>query len=477
MSFPGTFITAITKVASAIISLIYDFLWSDRTSYDYDIEDQNDMNTPSALSITRASVFSRDGNTMAVATKASFINGADASNVGVALFEFVNDQWQPLAYLTPYPTWSFGTGSSNYTADFGDSLCFSGDGNTLVVSDLGDGSNDTSRGGALYVFEKGAGWSDGNTNLSARLKPTGLIGNDYFCTGAKTNYDGTVITGAAGGDNGQTGTLYVFEKGAGWSNGNSSVSAQLTVSGSSTGWNIGSLNDISDDGNTIVTASCRAGDPYFYIFKKGSSWSTTSTPTYTLDLPSLSNSSVSNISMSGDGEYIAISMGNHSPINEAGDAVFSWSGLGTTTGMMAVYKRGSGWVTGSSNYLTALFADMAVYGEVDDSYYLGTMSKSGNTIVADFKYNYVSNDHDGGIIIFQKQPDEEWQHGYTNVVGVIGITAPTGNNRAGISDSGVHNSSFGASEQNRLSIAGNASMISGQPDNMWAAWKGTDPDA
>jgi hypothetical protein len=132
--------------------------------------------------------------------------------------------------------------------------------------------------GSVYIFEKGSGWSDGHANQVAKLYPAGADSSDSFNDGVAIFGD-TVVVGANGASNpngSYAGSAYVFERGGGWSDGHANQVAKLYSADGDSSDNFGSVVAIS--GNTVAVG---AWDEYTssseigaaYVFKKGSGWS------------------------------------------------------------------------------------------------------------------------------------------------------------------------------------------------------------
>jgi hypothetical protein len=89
-------------------------------------------------------------------------------------------------------------------------------GDTVVVGVNYDKGPNGYHSGSVYIFEKGAGWADGSANQAAKLYPEDGDGSDYL--GGSVAIEGeTVLTGAGGDDNANgtdAGSAYVFVKGA-----------------------------------------------------------------------------------------------------------------------------------------------------------------------------------------------------------------------------------------------------------------------
>ena len=110
-------------------------------------------------------------------------------------------------------------------SSFGNSVTISGD--TVVIGAPADdeiGGN----AGAAYVFEKGAGWTNGCANQVGKLLACDGAAGDVF--GSPVSMSGDTVVMGAYADDGNAGSAYVFEKGAGWVNGCANQAAKLTAS-------------------------------------------------------------------------------------------------------------------------------------------------------------------------------------------------------------------------------------------------------
>lgn len=475
MSFPGTFITAITKVASAVISLIYDFLWSDKTTEDVEFN-----NTDFPVNITDAVAISRDGKTAVF--RVDNTTTTTIQDAGMGVYELVNNQWQLVALLEPYPTWSYTGENAGYWVDFAEQIEISGDGNTIIASDMA-----TSGGpyGDIFVFEKGNGWSNGDANLSAKLYTSPNTFDEYFATGIGINYDGTVIIGGAAEAKiigiGRPGALFVFEKGNGWVNGSSRQTAMLYESTVTDSQHFGTLNAISDDGNTII--SCAYGGlgatAVVYVYEKsGNSWSDASNADHSLSFTSNSTlynqARIYSLDISGDGETIIAGMPTVRPSNSDFTAL-EYPSNSSTDGMILVFNKKNGWSTGIYNFHTALFPGSS-YNNIVDFGENVRISKSGNTIIAPLRYNFVANNNNWpGVTVFQKNPNEDWQFKDANLVAILQKTGQNSTSNANYAPF-RYNSDEGVLTQSQIAISGKAEVIAAR-DGEFYFWYGLDPDA
>lgn len=362
---------------------------------------------------TQALAISRDGLTCVVGSYKHTISGI--SSAGAAyVFEYTNNSWTQVAKLTS----STGPAAADY---FGTAVAISDDGSTVTIGAMqedvlstnagalfvferpgafgtwtdttedaylhpaassigllgcavaisGDGTTifggaydehtltGVTDGGAVYVFEKGAGWTNGSSNLVAEFHSDSPATDDSFGMIVRCSQDGTTLAiGAGNTDSGaiqNTGTVYIFEKGAGWTDGSSNQSAKLTASNAQLGDNLtnssytqGALG-ISDDGNTVVAGANYADvtnsiSGKAFIWEKNGSW-TDATEDYALfeagDTPS--NGSVEGrssnfgygIAISGNGEKIFVGAYNGYLIDEEANNDYR--------GAVHIFEKGSGW--------------------------------------------------------------------------------------------------------------------------------------
>jgi hypothetical protein len=204
-------------------------------------------------------------------------------------------------------------GSDTTTSDlFGFSVAISGDGLTVIVGAYGHNlaafNNDDE--GAAYIFEKGSGWADGSTSQSAKIIKGGASGdpgqNDFFGYSVDISGDGlTVIVGAYLAGAGADGQALVYEKGSGWSDGSTNLSAYYGGSGY-----FGFVVAISGDGSTIaVAAALSSFTAATFVFEKGSGWSSSATQ-YRLNARSRGEPGGNDaLSFSSDGSIIAVGTG------------------------------------------------------------------------------------------------------------------------------------------------------------------------
>ena len=181
---------------------------------------------------------------------------------------------------------------------FGSSIAFSSDGNTIVIGAYGDES--------VYVFSRG-GFNSISWSQEFKIKESvSTLGNQFGYSVDINGEGSTIVVGSPKSDN-DKGSIYVYTRSA-----NSSWSEyQLTHPHVDTDHRLGSAVSITPDGNTIL-GTAEQGDAYFagtsgggnqgdagaaYIWKKsGSTWSQLTwypSPNYN-EYPVASGLSVSN---------------------------------------------------------------------------------------------------------------------------------------------------------------------------------------
>ena len=126
------------------------------------------------------------------------------------------------------------------------------DGGTIVVGASGD---DSGTGSAFVFIKPATGWANSSGTELAKLTAyfgSGSDGGDRF--GRSVAIDGGTIVVGAYGDDGDTGSAYVFTKpDTGWANSPGTETAQLTASDRSGGDEFG--RSVSVDGDTVVVGA------------------------------------------------------------------------------------------------------------------------------------------------------------------------------------------------------------------------------
>ena len=230
-----------------------------------------------------AVVLSADGNTMAVsayweANKATGING-DANDESIPqagavyVFTRTGTTWTQQAYVKASNTGEAGTEDRFGDGDqFGVSLTLSDDGRTLAVGAISEDSNaagingnqadnSAASAGAVYVFLRtGNTWAQ-----QAYIKASNPDPADMFGYSVSLSADGNTLAvgsydegGSPRGINGPpdnmrrgAGAVYVFTRtGTMWAQ-----EAYIHASNAEAGDSLGVMVALSDDGNTLLTAS------------------------------------------------------------------------------------------------------------------------------------------------------------------------------------------------------------------------------
>jgi FG-GAP repeat protein len=230
-----------------------------------------------------AVVLSADGNTMAVsayweASKATGINGDQSDESipqagAVYVFTRTGTTWTQQAYVKASNTGEAGTEDKFGDGDqFGVSLTLSDDGRTLAVGAISEDSaspgingnqadNSATSAGAVYVFLR-----TGNTwTQQAYIKASNPDPADMFGYSVALSADGNTLAvgsydegGSFRGINGPpdnmrrgAGAVYVFTRtGTTWAQ-----EAYMHASNAEAGDSLGVMVALSDDGNTLLTAS------------------------------------------------------------------------------------------------------------------------------------------------------------------------------------------------------------------------------
>tara|TARA_R110002072_G_scaffold136124_2_gene278206 strand:+ start:186307 stop:198270 length:11964 start_codon:yes stop_codon:yes gene_type:complete len=172
------------------------------------------------LSGARANSFALDGD-LAVIGQQDWASGIDQDG-RVNIFTRHNGTWGYGETL--------GSTQLDYTTEFGDAVAIDGD--TWVVGDSSVAFNATNEG-AAYIFENGS--------LAARLgrRYPRFISGSAYGFGLDVGINGSTVAVISPGD------AYIFEKGAGWKNGNTNLTGYKFF-GSNT------VNSLSLDNNLLA---------------------------------------------------------------------------------------------------------------------------------------------------------------------------------------------------------------------------------
>ena len=300
------------------------------------------------------------------------------------------------AYIFEKPTtgWANMTPTAKLTASdeaandyFGFDVAISGD--TVVVgARLDDDDGDNS--GSAYIFEKPTiGWTD--MNETAKLTAKDAAAHDNFGTGVAIDGD-TVVIGAEGDDdNGDTsGSVYIFEKGAGWNDGFSNQVAKLTASDGDAWDRLGKSVDI--EGDTVV-AGAKDHDVHgaVYVFEKpGTSWvDGTETAKLTANDRAADDDFGISVAISGD---VIVAGARYDDDN------------GDNSGSAYAFEKDTGWISGSSNQVAKLTASN---GTQNDEF--GYAVAIDGDVILVGAWNAANGDGDdaGSVYTFEK-PASGW---------------------------------------------------------------------
>jgi hypothetical protein len=242
----------------------------------------------------------------------------------------------PFAYaaVDPYAQAAKLTASDAVSRDYlGTSVAMSADGTTIVAG-APSAHPGAGEAGVVYVFQKGAGWASGPE--ASKLVASNGSNSDLFGWSVAVSADGNTIAAAAPGKDGFKGTVYVFEKGAGWLE-----KARLTTSDRASD-SLGQSISISADGSTIAVGASNANTGAIdntgaiYVFQKGAAWvnGTETAKLYASDGASDSYLGFS-VTISADGSTIA------------GGANAADLGAIPNAGAIYIFERGAGWASGT----------------------------------------------------------------------------------------------------------------------------------
>jgi hypothetical protein len=309
------------------------------------------------------------------------------------IYEKSNNSWSNTAVFT----------ISNSSAYFGISVALSSDGSVALIGATSDIYN-----GAGYIFTRsGVTWSSSSTP-TATLYNNAILHYISFARSVALSGDGgTVLIGASGDPyNTSTSTdgpgrAYIYVRnGSNWAN-MSTPTATLSIGTGKTGDQFGRSVALNNSGDTALIGA--PGAPYnsgngpgrAYIFAKGSSWASMTSPTVTLSYSgsvAYDNFGYS-VTLSGDG----------------GTAVIGAPEEGSSAGGVYVYVRsGANW----SNMTTATSGLGYRYLQAGEK--LGTkviISNDGSVIAADALYakrTPSTNTNGPGKVCIYSRPTNGW---------------------------------------------------------------------
>ena len=251
------------------------------------------------------------------------------------------------------------SGSSG-SDNFGRSVAIDGD--TIVVGASGD---DSGTGSAFVFIKPATGWANNSGTEVAKLTAyfgSGSDGGDRF--GRSVAIDGGTIVVGAYGDDGDTGSAYVFTKpDTGWANSPGTETAQLTASDRSGGDEFG--RSVSVDGDTVVVGAHKDNigggtdiEGSSYVFTKPKAEWVDSSEAAKLPGPGDSDDDKFGWSVAIDEDTILVGADWHSS-NDAGAAylydIRVWADIDGSTG-----ETRSHFATGLTNDAEHTFAVRAV---------------------------------------------------------------------------------------------------------------------
>ena len=251
------------------------------------------------------------------------------------------------------------SGSSG-SDNFGRSVAIDGD--TIVV---GASGGDSGTGSAFVFIKPATGWANSSGTEVAKLTAyfgSGSDGGDRF--GRSVAIDGGTIVVGAYGDDGDTGSAYVFTKpDTGWANSPGTETAQLTASDRSGGDEFG--RSVSVDGDTVVVGAHKDNigggtdiEGSSYVFTKPKAEWVDSSEAAKLPGPGDSDDDKFGWSVAIDEDTILVGADWHSS-NDAGAAylydIRVWADIDGSTG-----ETRSHFATGLTNDAEHTFAVRAV---------------------------------------------------------------------------------------------------------------------
>ena len=207
---------------------------------------------------------SDDGNTAIIGAYGEDTTATDAGSAYI--FTRSGTTWSQQAKIQA----SDAEASDAFSYGWGDGVCISGDGDTVIVGAYFEDTTDTSAGAAYIFTRSGTSWSQ-----EAKIQASDAEASDQFGKSVSISDDGnTVLVGAwqedTGGSN--AGAAYIFTRsGTTWSE-EAKIQASDKAGGDDFGWSV----SISDDGNTALVGSwgdgSSAGAAYIFT-RSGTTWS------------------------------------------------------------------------------------------------------------------------------------------------------------------------------------------------------------
>ncbi|MDM8542978.1 choice-of-anchor D domain-containing protein [Desulfococcaceae bacterium HSG9] len=301
---------------------------------------------------------------------AQYDDDAGSGSGSAYVFERDNggaDNWGQVAKLT--------AADAAAGDNFGYSVAVSGD--TAVVGANYD-EDGGSASGSAYIFEKGAGWTNGSGNQTAKLTASDAAAADWFGHSVAVSGDTAVVGAIGDSDAGSnSGSAYVFERDNGGTD-NWGQTAKLTAADAAAGDNFG--YSVAVSGDTAVVGAYANDDAgtesgSAYVFEKGAGWTN----------GSVNQTAKLTASDAALGDWFGISVAVSGDTAVVG-AYYDDDG-GTNSGSAYIFEKGAGWTNGSGNQTAKLTASDAA---ADDIFGF-SVAVSGDTAVVGANY-----DDDGG---------------------------------------------------------------------------------
>ncbi|OFE12989.1 hypothetical protein PHACT_07430 [Pseudohongiella acticola] len=266
---------------------------------------------------------------------------------------------------------TYGTTRLNYSTEFGQSVAIDGD--TWVVGDPGVAHNVTFEG-AAYIFENGS--------LAARLgrRYQRIISGSSYNFGLDVGINGSTVAVISPGD------AYIFEKGAGWKNGNTNLTGYKFF-GSNT------VNSLSLDNNLMAvgfTHQSKSTPGQVKLFQNsGAGWQSALDNAIASLTPSTSqNSDGFGIDVALDGNTLLVGQAStDNSITQRG-FIFENNSNDWSTAAETILNRGLG---ASNDLASGLFG--------------GSVALDGNLAVVGFgtQFGNIQQSSTTGAYVFDKQ--------------------------------------------------------------------------
>jgi hypothetical protein len=261
---------------------------------------------------------------------------------------------------------------------FGWSVALDQAGSTALIGAHGNNSNS----GSAYIFEKGTIWTN-KSAASATAKLTGEADQDFLGLSVALSGDGQTAFIGAYGNNSRAGAAYIFNKGTGWTNKSAaSATAKFTgvVAEDRFGWSV-ALNQTGDTALVGATGN-NAGAGAAYIFEKGTGWT---------------NKSAADATAKFTGETVNNWFGWSVALGQTGStALVGEYGYKVATGAAYIFEKGTGWTNKSAADATAKFT-----GETVNNWFGWSvaLNQTGDTALVGAYWN---NAGIGAAYIFEK---------------------------------------------------------------------------